>query len=156
MAQASSRRVLPDVPQLRFGPPSDIFSQAVHIALSRTGDELDDLAGRKIRRTVRLAHAEASSVDDYLSLLRAYADQAAIAIETSQLFERVETQKQELERANLALREANECLEQRLQGNTDALRRTQREIARLRGAGVAIARQVDEMGALIRPWPDDS
>ncbi len=66
-----------------------------------------------------------------LSLLRAYADQAAIAIETSRLFERVEAQKHDLERANAALREANELLEQRLQGKAEALQRTQREIARL-------------------------
>ena len=70
-----------------------------------------------------------------LSLLRAYADQAAIAIETSRLFERIEAQKHELERANLALREANEHLEQRLHGNTEALQRTQREIERLRASG---------------------
>ena len=66
-----------------------------------------------------------------LSLLRAYADQAAIAIETSHLFERIEAQKHELERANAALRAANEHLEQRLQGKAEALQRTQREIARL-------------------------
>ncbi len=42
--------------------------------LARTGDELDDLAGRKIRRTVRLAHVEASSTDDYLELLAGYRD----------------------------------------------------------------------------------
>ncbi|MBW2211749.1 MAG: sigma-54-dependent Fis family transcriptional regulator [Deltaproteobacteria bacterium] len=69
-----------------------------------------------------------------LSLLRAYADQAAIAIETSHLFERVEAQKQELERANQALREANEHLEQRLHGKTAALQRTQREIAHLQAS----------------------
>jgi transcriptional regulator with GAF, ATPase, and Fis domain len=69
-----------------------------------------------------------------LSLLRAYADQAAIAIETSRLFERVEAQKQELEHANQALREANELLEQRLHGNAEALQRTQREIARLQAS----------------------
>ena len=69
-----------------------------------------------------------------LSLLRAYADQAAIAIETSRLFERIEAQKQELERANLALREANEHLEQRLHGNAEALQRTRREIERLQAS----------------------
>jgi transcriptional regulator with GAF, ATPase, and Fis domain len=69
-----------------------------------------------------------------LSLLRAYADQAAIAIETSRLFERVEAQKHDLERANAALREANEHLEQRLQGKAEALQRTQREIARLQAS----------------------
>jgi serine/threonine-protein kinase PknK len=69
-----------------------------------------------------------------LSLLRAYADQAAIAIETSRLFERIEAQKQELEHANLALREANEHLEQRLHGNAEALQRTRREIARLQAS----------------------
>ena len=69
-----------------------------------------------------------------LALLRAYADQAAIAIETSRLFERVEAQKHDLERANLALREANEHLEQRLHGTTEAFQRTQREIARLQAS----------------------
>ena len=66
-----------------------------------------------------------------LTLLRAYADQAAIAIETSHLFERVEAQRHDLERANLALREANAHLEQRLHGQTAALHRTQKEIASL-------------------------
>lgn len=66
-----------------------------------------------------------------LTLLRAYADQAAIAIETSHLFERVEAQSRDLERANLALREANAHLEQRLHGQTAALHRTQKEIASL-------------------------
>jgi transcriptional regulator with GAF, ATPase, and Fis domain len=69
-----------------------------------------------------------------LSLLRAYADQAAIAIETSRLFERIEAQRQELERANLALREANEHLAQRLDGNAETLERTRREIARLQAS----------------------
>lgn len=50
--------------------------------VARTGDELDALAGRKIRRTIRLAHAEASGVDEYLSLLGRYreagCDEAAI------------------------------------------------------------------------------
>ena len=69
-----------------------------------------------------------------LSLLRAYADQAAIAIETSHLFERIEAQRQDLERANLALRDANEHLEQRLHGQTEALQRTRREIVRLQGS----------------------
>ena len=66
-----------------------------------------------------------------LALLRAYADQAAIAIETSHLFERVEAQKHDLERANTALAEANEQLEQRLHGQTEALQRTRREVASL-------------------------
>ena len=66
-----------------------------------------------------------------LTLLQAYADQAAIAIETSHLFERIEAQRHDLERANLALREANAHLEQRLHGQAEALRRTQREIASL-------------------------
>jgi transcriptional regulator with GAF, ATPase, and Fis domain len=69
-----------------------------------------------------------------LSLLRAYADQAAIAIETSSLFERIESQKQALGRANAALRDANEQLEQRLQGQTEALQRSRREIASLQGS----------------------
>ncbi|MGB3051987.1 MAG: sigma-54-dependent Fis family transcriptional regulator [Polyangiales bacterium] len=66
-----------------------------------------------------------------LTLLRAYADQAAIAIETSHLFERIEAQKHDLERANIALREANEHLEQRIHGQDEALHRTRREIASL-------------------------
>jgi transcriptional regulator with GAF, ATPase, and Fis domain len=66
-----------------------------------------------------------------LTVLRAYADQAAIAIETSHLFERIEAQKQDLERANNALRDANAHLEQRLHGQAEALQRTQREIASL-------------------------
>jgi transcriptional regulator with GAF, ATPase, and Fis domain len=66
-----------------------------------------------------------------LTLLRAYADQAAIAIETSHLFERIEAQRHDLERANLALREANAHLEQRLHGQAEALQRTQQEIASL-------------------------
>jgi transcriptional regulator with GAF, ATPase, and Fis domain len=69
-----------------------------------------------------------------LALLRAYADQAAIAIETSRLLERIEAQKLELEHANLALREANEHLEGRLHGNAEALQRTRREIARLQAS----------------------
>ncbi len=69
-----------------------------------------------------------------LALLRAYADQAAIAIETSHLLERVEAQKRELERANVALRDANEQLEQRLHGQTEALQRTRREIASLQAS----------------------
>ncbi len=69
-----------------------------------------------------------------LALLRAYADQAAIAIETSNLFEHVEAQKRDLERANAALRDANEQLEQRLHGQTEALQRTRREIASLQAS----------------------
>ncbi len=68
-----------------------------------------------------------------LSLLRAYADQAAIAIETSQLFERVERQTRDLERANQALRDANRHLERRVHGQEEALEQTKREIARLQG-----------------------
>ena len=69
-----------------------------------------------------------------MTVLRAYADQAAIAMETSQLLERIEAQKQELERANIALRDANAHLEQRLHGQTEALQRTQREIASLQAS----------------------
>jgi len=69
-----------------------------------------------------------------LSVLRAYADQAAIAIETSHLFERIEAQKQELERANLALQDANAHLEQRLHGQAEALQRTRAEIAHLQAS----------------------
>jgi len=69
-----------------------------------------------------------------LSLLRAYADQAAIAIETSELIGRIEMQKEHLERANQALRDANELLEQRLLGQTEALQRSRKEIAELQTA----------------------
>lgn len=69
-----------------------------------------------------------------LSMLRAFADQAAIAIETADLFERVEAQKGDLERANEALRDANLQLEQRLSGQEEALQRTRLEIARLEGS----------------------
>jgi DNA-binding NtrC family response regulator len=68
-----------------------------------------------------------------LSVLRAYADQAAIAIETSLLFERVEAQRRSLERANEALRDANRHLEQRVHGQEQALEETKREIALLQG-----------------------
>jgi transcriptional regulator with GAF, ATPase, and Fis domain len=68
-----------------------------------------------------------------LALLRAYADQAAIAVETADLLERIEAKKRDLERANRALREANEHLEQRLQGQTEVLERTRAEIMRLQG-----------------------
>jgi len=77
----------------------------------------------------RTASGRFSGTD--LTVLRAFADQAAIAIETSQLFQRVEAQKRDLERANLALREANEHLERRLHGQAEALQRTRREIASL-------------------------
>ncbi len=69
-----------------------------------------------------------------LSLLRAYADQAAIAIETSRLFEQVELHKRDLEQTNEALRQANEHLEQRVQGQAEALQQTRREIARLQAS----------------------
>ena len=68
-----------------------------------------------------------------LSLLRAFADQAAIAIETAALFRRIEAQKGDLERANAVLREANRQLAQRLSGQAEALQRTRSEIARLAG-----------------------
>jgi len=69
-----------------------------------------------------------------LTMLRAFADQAAIAIETADLFERVEVQKRDLERANEALRDANLELERRLSGREEALQRTRDEIARLEGS----------------------
>jgi transcriptional regulator with GAF, ATPase, and Fis domain len=68
-----------------------------------------------------------------LTLLRAFADQAAIAIETSELIARVHSQKQALERANQALMDANAQLEAKLQGQTEALERTRREFDALRG-----------------------
>jgi serine/threonine-protein kinase PknK len=78
----------------------------------------------------RTARGRFSGAD--LSLLCAFADQAAIAIETTDLIERVESQKRAVERANQALSEANARLEERLDGQAEALERTRREIARLR------------------------
>jgi len=69
-----------------------------------------------------------------LSTLRAFADQAAIAIETASLLERVEAQKRDLERANEALRDANQQLGERLSGQEEALQRTRRELALLEGS----------------------
>lgn len=69
-----------------------------------------------------------------LSLLQAYADQAAIAIETSKLFEQVDRHKRELEAANHALQRANQRLEQRLQGREEVLRQTRREVEQLRAS----------------------
>lgn len=50
--------------------------------IAKTGDELDDMAGRKIRRTIRLSHSQASSTDDWIALLQGYreagCDEAAI------------------------------------------------------------------------------
>jgi transcriptional regulator with GAF, ATPase, and Fis domain len=68
-----------------------------------------------------------------LSMLRAFADQAAIAIETARLIGRIDAQKRDLERANEALRDANAKLEQELHGRDEVLQRTRAEIARLRG-----------------------
>ena len=67
-----------------------------------------------------------------LEMLRAYADQAAIAIETADLFARVERQRAELQGANAALQAANQQLEERLHGESQSLQRTHRELARLR------------------------
>jgi transcriptional regulator with GAF, ATPase, and Fis domain len=69
-----------------------------------------------------------------LSVLRAYADQAAIAIETSRLFEEVAEQRSQLQRSNEALRRANEHLEQRIEGQAAALEQTREKIARLQAS----------------------
>lgn len=69
-----------------------------------------------------------------LSVLQAYADQAAIAIETSHLVERIEAQNQALERANAALRDANAQLEERVIGQAAALERTRKQIASLQAS----------------------
>jgi probable F420-dependent oxidoreductase len=42
--------------------------------LQQSGKELDEMAGRAIRRTVRLSHTQASSTDDWIALLSAYRD----------------------------------------------------------------------------------
>ncbi len=68
-----------------------------------------------------------------LSLLRAFADQAAIAIETAHLLQQVEAQKEDLQRANEALRHANAELGSRLHGQSEALEQTRREMVRLQG-----------------------
>jgi transcriptional regulator with GAF, ATPase, and Fis domain len=75
-----------------------------------------------------------------LSLLRAFADQAALAIETAQLVQEVESQRKSLERANAALIEANARLEARLEGQSQALARTRSEIERLRGSSARAER----------------
>jgi probable F420-dependent oxidoreductase len=50
--------------------------------LRTTGDELDERAGRKIRRTVRLSHVDTRGADEWIDLLGAYreagCDEAAI------------------------------------------------------------------------------
>lgn len=50
--------------------------------LERTGDELDAMAGRKIRRSVRLSHGNASTTADWIELLKRYqeagCDEAAV------------------------------------------------------------------------------
>ena len=55
-----------------------------------------------------------------VSLLRAYADQAAIALETSELLDRLARQDEALDRANDALHAANERLEQRARHQVSA------------------------------------
>jgi DNA-binding NtrC family response regulator len=80
----------------------------------------------------RSASGRFSGID--LELLRAYADQAAIAIETSDLLAKIEAQKHHLQRANEALRQANAQLEQRLQGQAAALEQTKRQIQRLQSS----------------------
>jgi len=42
--------------------------------LEQTGQELDEMAGRTIRRTVRLSHTQAGSTDEWIELLGAYRD----------------------------------------------------------------------------------
>ncbi|MGB5809078.1 MAG: sigma-54-dependent Fis family transcriptional regulator, partial [Polyangiales bacterium] len=66
-----------------------------------------------------------------LPLLQAYADQAAIALETSRLFQEVERQARALRETNEALRHANEQLAHRLEGRSEELRRTLDENRRL-------------------------
>ncbi|UCH29959.1 MAG: sigma-54-dependent Fis family transcriptional regulator [Myxococcales bacterium] len=83
----------------------------------------------------RSARGRFSGTD--LSMLRAFADQAAIAIETAHLLERVESQKRDLEHANEALQDANVRLEDRLHGQSEALEQTRREIVRLQGSTAA-------------------
>ena len=50
--------------------------------LARTGNELDEMAERKIRRTIRLSHTQAESTNDWIALLAEYreagVDEAAI------------------------------------------------------------------------------
>ena len=42
--------------------------------LKQTGEQLDERAGRTIRRTVRLSHTQAGSTDEWIDLLGAYHD----------------------------------------------------------------------------------
>ena len=41
MESTDQRKVIPDVEKLEFGPPSDIFSQALKIALCHMGDPIE-------------------------------------------------------------------------------------------------------------------
>lgn len=67
-----------------------------------------------------------------LTLLQAFADQAALAIETAYLLTRTEQQKHDLQLANEALQAAKVELESRLADQSEVLERTRSEVARLR------------------------
>ena len=96
-------------------------------------------AGGRIWGVLYLEHRSASGRFDGadLSMLRAFADQAGIALETAQMIQQIDRQRRDLERANTALREANHALEQRLHGREEVLQRTQREIVRLQANGAS-------------------
>lgn len=69
-----------------------------------------------------------------LRILHAYANQAAIAIETTHLLAEVDEQKAELGRANAALAEANTALRAKVAGQAEALQRSKREVERLQAS----------------------
>jgi serine/threonine-protein kinase PknK len=68
--------------------------------------------------------------DDVVELLSAFADQAAIALENAALLDEIRKQKEDLEVANVELREAKAQLEDLLVTRTRQLDDVQRELAR--------------------------
>ncbi len=71
--------------------------------------------------------------DSDVKLLRAFADQAAIALETAELFDEVATQREELRRANDDLSQANAELQATLDAKQTALEATREQLGRLEG-----------------------
>lgn len=69
-----------------------------------------------------------------LMMLRAYADQAAIAIETARLLDRVQEQQEALRASNEALLDANARLESQLHARTESLKQSESELASLRAS----------------------
>ncbi len=69
-----------------------------------------------------------------LMMLRAYADQAAIAIETARLLEQIREQQEALRASNEALLDANARLESQLHAQTESLQQSESELASLRAS----------------------